>query len=203
MQRYYSAYVQSQESHSAVPPSAPPLGGIPENVETDHRGDVVRLGLEGLPSAEESGLLLRLGMKAVFFLRAEEIAAEPDTVRRLSCEGFGLGVSCPDGSGQAYEAASALLWETARVTAVGVLLPEGADTPAGAAGFFRTQERTADGDRLAEAYAVTAALSAEQGSTLLIFPGDAENAAALNVLVYFLRDEGFTVTALRETDAMA
>ena len=195
MQRYYEAY-----NPAGVEPDPSPTPSGSTVTKPTHEGETVRLGLKGLPNSAVPDLLLRLEMGSCFFLTAEEIRSDPDMVRRLACEGFGLGVACPGGTEAEFAEAAALLWEAARVPAVMVLLPEGAAIPSGAAAVFTAEEESDGGDRMAEVSAVTAALDAGRGDTSLVFPCDRENETAFSVLAYFLRDQGFTVVAMRETD---
>ncbi len=196
MRRYYEAYNQGG---SEPVPSPTPSGGTAAALS--HEGEIVRLGLIGLPGSGVTELLGRLEMNACVFLTADEIRSDPDTVRGLACKGFGLGVVCAEGTEAEFSEAAALLWEAARVPAVMALLPDGAAAPAGAAAVIRDmEEETPAGDRMAQAYAVTAALGAGSGDTSLLFPCDGENETALSVLAYYLRDQGFAVVAMRETD---
>ena len=197
MQRYYEAYYP--ETGPEEPVETPQPSSAP--AEPPHEGERILLGLSGLPGEAVTELLDRIGMSACFFLTAEEIRSDPDTVRRLACEGFGLGAACPEGTVAEFDEAAELLWEAARVPASLVLLPEGAAVPKGTAAFRFDFAQTADGDRMAPAYAVTSALENGGGDRVLVFPCSGENETAFSVLAYYLRDQGFTVTALREIDA--
>ena len=196
MQRYYEAYNPGGDEPA---PSPVPTG--PAETGPAHEGDTVRLGLRGLPGSGVPDLLDTLEMGACFFLTADEIRSDPDMVRRLACEGFGLGAACPEGTEAEFAEAAALLWEVARTPAVMALLPEGAAVPPGAAAVFSSAGEDPGSDRMAEVSAVTAALDAASGDTVLLFPCDAENETAFSVLAYFMRDQGFTVSALRAPDA--
>ena len=200
MKRYYASYYQTQEANTPTPT---PVPGPNEGDSLPHAGDTAALGLEGIPSRETLEMLNRLGMTACFFLTAEDVRSNTDLVRRLICSGFSLGALCPEGTAAEFSETAALLWEAARVPCVLALLPEGAEVPPGAKAVYRTgEESTSGGDGMAAPYSVTSALNLGSGDTTALFPCDAENETALHVLVYYLRDQGFAVRALRETDEM-
>lgn len=180
-----------------VVPTAPP---VPTPTPKPSRaGDTVRLGLDGLPSEDTLKLLQSEGILASFFLSADEIMSDPDMVRRLAGEGWTLGVCSPGGSAAECEAAAALLWESVRVRTVLAALPDGAAQPDGMVGFPAV--RLEAGERMEErVYDVTTELDMRLGDQMLIFPTGDEDLSALRVLLYYLRDLNFTVTAIRETD---
>ena len=190
MKRQYEAYYQTGNGEDPAPAEQ----------EKTHAGDTVHLGLVGMPDMETLELLEQTGMKACFFLREEEIRRDPDLARRLACCGFGLALDCESGTPEEYATASALLWEATRVSSILVSQPEGTEPIPGTVCHYRTEYGDTENDRMAETYAVTSALDASSGDTMLLFPCGAEHSTALNVLVYYLRDQKFTVTALRETD---
>lgn len=171
----------------------------PEPEKTTRAGDTVYLGLIGLPESETPELLEQTGMGACFFLTGEEIRSDPDLVRELACRGYGLGVNCETGSEAEYAETAQLLWEAARLRSILTLLPADAPPISGAVCRFRSTKEAEADDRMAETYAVTAALEAGSGDETLLFPCGANHSTALNVLIYFLRDQEFTVKALRET----
>ena len=194
MQRHYETYYREKDNKDIT--EAPPAGGQ----EKTHAGDTVRLGLVGLPDPATLDQLKQMNMNACFFLRPDEIRSDPDLVRQMACRGFGLGLDCGTGTAEDYAEAAALLWETTRVRSVLVSLQPGTEMIPGTVCHYRTEFGDTESDRMSGTYAVTAALDAGTGDTTLLFPCGAEQKTALNVLVYFLRDQQFTVTALRETD---
>jgi hypothetical protein len=198
MKRYYQAYYASED------PTAPPehTPALPEPTENPQprEGDAIRLGLEGMPSAEALKLLTQEGIKACFFLRAEEIRSDPDMVRRIACTGYGLGASCPNGSAEEMEETAALLWETARVRTILYTLPEGAAVPEGIVAFpTNGTELTAD-ELLEGVYSVTGQLEYRTGDQTVLFPSGDVDTAALRMLLYYFDEQGFTVVPLREPD---
>ena len=80
--------------------------------------NVVFLSFQGLPSAELLNTLSIYGVRAAFFLTSTDIAANPETVRRIVGEGHNIGVLCYDAPGSMYEAAADALWSRARVATV-------------------------------------------------------------------------------------
>lgn len=202
MQRYYASYYEKQNTETTPAPSPSPT--VPAGATQAHEGDRVLLGLEGLPAAETAEMLTRLGMQVCFFLTAEEIRSAPDLVRRLSCEGFSLGVVCPEGTDAELSEASGLLWETARVMTAAALVPADCEnTMEGVRTFTRMAELAEnESDKMASAYAVTSLLERSDGDTTIIFPCSGENETTLRVLAYFLRDQGFSVRGLRATDGI-
>ncbi len=183
-----------------VPTPEPTAAPLPTPTEKPTRtGDTIRLGLDGMPSDEVLDLMEQQGVRACFFLSAEEITRDPERVRRLAGEGWPLGVCSPNGSAAECEKAAALLWEAARVRAAMAALPGGALPPVGMAAF--PSVRAAAGEQLKESvYDVTTELDMRLGDQILIFPTGGEDLAALRVLLYYLSDLDFTVTAVRVTD---
>lgn len=69
----------------------------PDNVTG---GNVLFLSFQGMPSAELLTPLSAYGIKATFFLSAEDMASNPETLRRIVGEGHNVGILCsgnPDG----------------------------------------------------------------------------------------------------------
>lgn len=197
MQRYYQAY---QEAISPVP--APVPVEIPKPTEKPSReGDVIRLGLDGLPSEETMDLLKEEGIRICFFLSIEEIRSDPDMVRRIACEGHTLGVSSPAGSASDCESAAGLLWETARVQTILAAMPDDAVMPEGMVTFPTVRTAPEDSmDAEETAYSVTSKLEMRAGDQTLIFPAEPGDPAALRLLLFYLHDMEFSVITIRETD---
>ena len=195
MQRYYQAYQE------AIAPAPTPVETPKPTEKPSREGDVIRLGLDGLPSAETMDLLKEEGIRACFFLSGEEIRSDPDMVRRIACEGHTLGVSSPSGRASDCERAAGLLWETARVRTILAAMPDDAVMPEGMVNFPRV--RTAPGevtDPEETAYSVTSKLEMRAGDQTLIFPAESGDPAALRLLLYYLHDMEFSVATFRETD---
>ncbi len=193
MRTYYASYNRSTD----VTPTAEP-GAQPTN-EPTHEGELVRLGLRGLPGADTLDLLRKFGMRACFFLTAEEVRGSADLVRRLACEGHALGIYCPNGAAEEFEETAALLREAARVRAVLTLTPDGTAPEIGAAAYSRTQGTLADDISAAELYSVTAALDSGSSGAALLFPCGEGCEKVIGALLYYLHEGGFTVIEPRET----
>ena len=193
MGRYYRAYNDGENPETQNTPA-------PEPTEPPREGDAVHLGLEGMPTTEVLELLRRQGVTVCFFLRAEEIAADPDMVRRIACAGHPLGCSCPDGSEQAQRETAALLREVGRVRTILYTMPEGSVQTDGAAAFAGTRTDWTADELRESVYSVTSELEIRSGDQTLIFPSGDGDTDALRMLLYYFDDQGFTVTPLREPD---
>ena len=156
------------------------------------------LGLVGLPKPEIPDRLIQMSMDVCFFLREEEIRRNPDFVRELACRGFNLGICCESGTAEEYSEAADLLWEVTRVRSILAAVPEGAEKIEDAVCFSYRETDAEEKGLLIEVYAVTAALDITHGDTTLLFPTGGDHSAALNTLFYYLRDQNFRVTGLRE-----
>ena len=197
MKRYYDAYNTVAETPSQTHhPTAPE----PTPTQQPREGDAVRLGLEGMPSAEMLELLRQQGMTVCFFLDAQAIRDDPDMVRHIACAGHSLGASCPEGSEAQMQETAQLLWDTARVRTILYTLPEGAVRPDGAV-VFPAARTDMTADQLRESvYTVTSELDVRSGDQTLIFPSGDGSTTALRMLLYYFHDQGFTVAPLREPD---
>lgn len=193
MKRYYQAY------NTAEPPE-PTATAEPEPTDPPREGDAVRLGLEGMPTAEMLELLRQQGVTVCFFLRAEEIAADPDMVRRIACTGHTLGCSCPEGGEEAQRETAALLWETARVRTILYTMPEGSVQLDGAVVFPSARTDLTANELRESMYIVTSELEIRNGDQTIIFPSGDGDITALQMLLYYFDDQGFTVVPLREPD---
>ena len=194
MKRYYDSYYRAQETPAPGGETAAPTPS--PTPDPDHAGDTVLLGLEGIPGDAVLSQLRRQGMDACIFLRPEELREQPDRVRRLACEGFVLGLVCPEGAAEEFAALSRLLWETARVRSVMLLLPTEVPVPEGAAGFYRSVAAPADGNAYSVEYAAETRLEFAAGETVFVYPDGGDPA----VLLRYLQEQRFAVSALRETD---
>jgi hypothetical protein len=117
MQPRYENYIASltpktTPTPSAVPPATPSPAPSP-GAEVTYP---VYLSFEGLPGAALLDTLDRFGAHAAFYLTAADIAAGPDTVRRICGSGHSIGLWCADREG--YAAAEALLLDAAQTRTV-------------------------------------------------------------------------------------
>ena len=193
MRRYYQAYNTAETPEPTRPAE-------PDPTVQPREGDAVRLGLEGIPTAEVLELLRQEGITATFFLRAEEIEADPDMVRRIACTGHSLGACCPEGDVETQERTAALLWETARVRTILFTLPEGSVLTDGAVAFAGAGTGWTPETLRESVYSVTSELEIRSGDQTLIFPIVDGDVASLKMLLYYCDDQGFTVVPLREID---
>jgi len=191
MRTYYNAYNKNLQDTPASPePTESP----------SHEGETVRLGLRGLPGDAMLERLRAFRMKACFFLTAEEIRGNADLVRRIACEGHGLGIVCTEGTAVEFQTGTALLSETARVRSLLCITPDG-QAPAKGAAVFDWEYGTMEAQvRPAALYTVTAALDGGNDDAALLFPCGEDGENALSALLFFLSESGFSVAVPREID---
>jgi hypothetical protein len=119
MQPRYESYIASLTPKTTPSPSpAATASAVPSPAPTSGTEPVypVYLSFEGLPGSALLDTLDRYGVHAAFYLTAEDIAASPDTVRRLYGSGHSIGLWCTDSGSQ--EEASALLRDAAQTCTV-------------------------------------------------------------------------------------
>ena len=129
MRTRYEAYMDALDQ--AVPPSTEPdVSSTPEptpppepsidddNEATDHSGVTVYLSFEGLPSEAILDTLERYGAAASFYLSPDDIAASPDTVRRIAGSGHTIGIYCSASCDYDYLMGSELLFDAAQIQTV-------------------------------------------------------------------------------------
>lgn len=109
LRQYYNAY------QTPAKPTPTPTPAVPD---IDHEGTELLLSFVGLPGSDYFRLLNSAGVKACFFLTAEEVRSAPDTVRRIACEGHSIGVLCGEEPEKDYEETSSLIFEAARVSTI-------------------------------------------------------------------------------------
>ncbi len=201
MRRYYQAWHKGTAAPTETPTPPPEPDPVKPTEKPSREGDVVKLGLDGLPSGETLELLRRRGIRATFFLSAAEIGDNPDLVRRLACEGYTLGISNRRGKTSECEAVAELLWETARVSTILAAVPTDDVLPEDMVSFPSVRLGP-DDERDAEdlAYSVTGKLELRAGDQTLIFPTDAGDGASLRILLDYLAEMEFSVSDVRETD---
>ena len=178
-----------------VPPAAPA-------VET-HEGERLTLSFSGAPTAETLDALGRYGVKACFFLRGEDILADPDALRRALGEGHTLGVRC-GGDPEEFSAAAALLFEAAKETTI-LIAPEGGDAEAlealitaeGLAVCESGYEGAADLRAVAE-WLETAARARSAGASLRLETGGGNLVQVLN----YLTAQKYDIAPPREMDGV-
>lgn len=112
MQMRMEAYSGGQE----VQPSPYVTENIPNTQPSGNA--VLYLGFTGLPTEGLLSALSRCGAGACFFLTSEEILSAPDTVRRLECEGYSIGILLSDDMDEDYSTASSLIYDAAQVKVI-------------------------------------------------------------------------------------
>ncbi len=130
MRTRYEAYMDALDQ--AVPPSTepdvsstpeptpPPDPGIDDTGDEteNHSGVSVYLSFEGLPSEAILDTLERYGAAASFYLSPDDIAASPDTVRRIAGSGHTIGIYCSASCDYDYLMGSELLFDAAQIQTV-------------------------------------------------------------------------------------
>jgi len=107
LERYYKNLTNTQPQPSVSPttPSLPTVGS---------RSMQITLGFTGLPNDTILRKLSGNGITACFYLTADQVLADPDTVRRIVCEGHSLGVNCGENV-ESFDETAALIYEAAMV----------------------------------------------------------------------------------------
>jgi Predicted xylanase/chitin deacetylase len=129
MQSMLNKYQDSHYTPSPTPkPStsyAPvtPTPTIPTQ-DPDKRYAYVYLSIRGIGENTPSILnsLSYYGYRAMFFVTADEIAGNPDLIRRIAGSGHGIGIVCTEALYSDYSRAAALLREAARLKTVIITL---------------------------------------------------------------------------------
>ena len=79
---------------------------------------MIFLSFQGLPSSDALTILSGYGIKATFFLTADEIESSPATVRRIVGEGHNVGALCSTSPALEYAEVSSALWNEAHAATV-------------------------------------------------------------------------------------
>ncbi len=96
---------------SAVSPDNNPDGVVDAD-------SVIFLSFRGLPTSDTLNSLLTYGIKATFFVTAEDILSEPNIIRRAVGEGHNIGMLCYTDPAVEYEGFCDALWHTAHLATV-------------------------------------------------------------------------------------
>lgn len=88
------------------------------NDDVSSADSVIFLSFQGLPSSDALTILSGYGIKATFFLTADEIESSPATVRRIIGEGHNVGALCSTSPALEYAAVSSALWNEAHAATV-------------------------------------------------------------------------------------
>ena len=118
----YSSQIQAVIDSMTEPDNPPPETTEPDKPEDRDYSDVTLfLGFYGILDGGCSAILDALddyGVRACFFVTADEIAKGADYIRRICGSGHSIGVYLTDGSADEYKRSSGLLYEAAMATAM-------------------------------------------------------------------------------------
>lgn len=127
LQTKYSAYLASKNQNqlgtsqpSLVPPGSD-NGGASSNVSR------ITVAFIGLPDGALLDVLSRQKVNVCFYLSADDVLSDPDTVRRIVCDGHGIGALCSENIEADFEEISMLIYEAAMVKTVMFTVSDGAD----------------------------------------------------------------------------
>lgn len=202
MRTRYNAYMAS------IAPSPTPSYTPPEPDVTDpttHDDVTVYLAFTGLPTSYLLNLLKNYRITAAFFLTAADIAAQPETVRRIVGEGHNVGIYCPDGTLREFDATAELLFEAAHVRTVLVSAGE-----AYTAAFSQECEGKGlvpiqfdlnglnGGQGVNMAAAVTGPLSRAHGNTVLMLTLSETNDTIIRGIIYSMYSNSYQFDILLE-----
>lgn len=205
MDSYYSAWF----GQTAPISPAPTAEQSPEPTETppDRTDTEVLISFSGLPSSRILEMLRSRGMQACFLLSAEEVAQAPDLVRRIAVEGHVLGVRCGADALADYEQTAELLYDAARILPLLVgsdEAPEACREMAAQAGlaYLACDIDAVQGGEGAASYPiVTSQIEFSTDRVSVRFSSGGTTEEVLPEVLYYLRENQFSVRAPRETDA--
>lgn len=179
----------------------------PEETGPDHEGTELLLSFEGLPGDSCFELLDSHGMKACFFLSAEDVLASPDTVRRIDTAGHSLGVLCKNGTYLEYERCADLMFEAARVRPILVSAPEDASDACeamssrhGLAHCARGMDFVYTPDEDISPYGVTSTLDISTYGTSLFLACGEDMAEDLRIILGFIDYSNYAVSPPSEVN---
>ncbi len=199
MQKRYEAY--TGKTSAVVSPE------LPDNEIIDHGDTTAFISYIGFPDAASLSALKRYNAKVCFFLSSEDVLSSPDTVRKLICEGYSLGVLCMEENAADFEYTAGLIYEVTMSKTL--LLTAMGSTADGCAAAAKEMELVfcpydvncissqSDGVNAAE---VIAFLDDTTGDSSLFFSSGSSSGYALSTVLSHLISGGYEVRAPRETD---
>ena len=98
-----------------TPPEELPSPSPVATPSSDRSDTDVYISFVGVPSAELLKILDENRVSAGFFVTADEIRENPETIRNINAKGHSIGVLCGEGGLDDYLAARELLYDAARV----------------------------------------------------------------------------------------
>ncbi len=190
MRQYYNNYQPASPDPSPVLPDG----------EDKHEDDVLLLSFVGLPGDEYFELLRSRGMRACFFLTAEDVRSSPDTLRRITYEGHSIGIACGETPEADIRRASELIFEASHSLANMVSASaEHAGTAAAAAEKlgYAFCERGTDAvyapEDAVSPYAVTSELDRTEDSTSLFLSCAEGMEDMARIVLDYVERSGFEV----------
>ncbi len=113
-------------------PPAPTPTPTPTPEEEKNQGGILAFGFIGMPGDRLLKALDDYGLKASFFVTAQEAEGAPDTLRRIYGSGHNLGVYCVSDPAGEFEAAAEVIFDAVQ------LRPTLLSSPSAAANSVRT-----------------------------------------------------------------
>ncbi len=198
MAERYEAYTSGSTNSGTTDPSDPGTG--------DEDGCSLYLSFQGTPSSFLLDTLKSYDVASCFFVTAEEVRENPDTIRRIVGEGHGIGVLCSNDPAEEYKETSDLIFEAARINTVliAAALPEFDEVCASTAEendlvFWDYEiDGVQGGDGISSAASVTAYLSFyTERADLRIQCSDVTDKAITSVL-YFTHSNNYVLRSVCE-----
>lgn len=210
--QFLSAASSLMAARYAAWTGATPSGGAGNNPggsggDTGDGCDVY-LSFVGLPSAALLDALRARKAPACFFLTAQEVRDDPDTVRRIAGEGHALGVLCSADPEAEYAETEDLLFETAQVETL-LVASAGADFDAAVRAAAKQQglvfwsydiDGIQGGEGVASASLITAYLGFRRDRADVRLQCCAATDGSIASLLSFLGAGGYQIRPLREVD---
>ena len=201
MRARYVAYNSEEAGQPAT------LPGATEQPDENHAGERVELSFTGLPTDRVLTLLGQYGLRACFFLTAEDLRSGTDPVRRAVGEGHAVGIYCSgDDLYAEYRETAALLYEVSRANTILVASPRAAAEACRAMAAeeglcFRPADFGDEADGFTvTAYTVTAWLE-KAGPHASLRINCAAGQGSLAAILQYLNQQKYDVVCPRETDA--
>ena len=144
------------------------------------------------------------GFQSCFFVSTDDIAENPELIRRISGSGHAIGIWLTEGSLEEYLQASAMLFEAAKVRTVFVSTDTATETSLAMASehglqFWGTPQSFVNYDTQTYS-AITAMIPRESGARKNLMLSCSEEAASIVPGLYsFLSENEFTVARITET----
>ena len=191
--------------NSLTPASPEVTPTKPEETPETHEGTSVYLSFEGMPSAAILNSLKSYSVSAAFYLSPEDIASNPDMVRRIAGSGHSVGILCSYDFDSDFNYGSELLFDAAQTRTV--MISSSADSLSSCLAFAQQKslvcyQYNLDGaDRSGfgiGASSVTASLSAAGDIVRLRFDCSENTERILSTVLNYLYTNKFDLRIERE-----